>query len=209
MKSCLIIDDHSVVIFGLQNILQNEFGNIHFEFAINETNAIKILNEYQEFSLIILDINIPNSDVFGLIRHIKNINPLIPILIFTMNSEFIFAKPLLKAGVNGFINKCCNDELILIAIKTILSNKKYLSLELKNFLANEIIDGIKDNPFNDLTEREFAIALYLINGKSIKEIQQILYLQPSTIGTHKSRIFQKCNVKNVYELIEKYKLINN
>ena len=64
----------------------------------------------------------------------------------------------------------------------------------------------KKIPFDNLSSREFEVALLLIQGKALNEITNILNVHTSTIGTHKGHIFEKLKVDNVIELNELAKL---
>ena len=162
----------------------------------------------KQYSILILDINLPGTDTMNLISNIRILRPSLPILLFSMNPELLFAKRYLKLGVNGFLSKDANNSQVLEAINAVLSKNKYLSVELKEFLSNEAISGIKETPFSKLSDREFEVALHLIKGKGISEIANFLHLHTSTIGTYKTKILEKCEVSNVFELCEVAKIYN-
>jgi len=207
MNKILVVDDHSIVRIGLSNIIKNFLSNYEVEEAIDGDSAIEII-KINKFKLIILDMNMPNTDFYNLLHIIKVISPDSKILLFTMNSEFVFAKKFLKLGIDGFLSKGSEQVEIKDAINSVLNNSKYISPDLKEYFTNEIIDGIKDNPINALTDRELEIALHLVKGVSLTEICNLLHLKQSTVATHKSRILEKCNSKNLIELFELFKFNN-
>ena len=83
-----------------------------------------------------------------------------------------------------------------------MNGRKYISEELKNAFIDEVTSDRKSNPFTQLSDREFEIASLLLAGLSLSEIATRLHLQPSTIGTYKSRIFEKLNITNLLQLKE-------
>jgi DNA-binding NarL/FixJ family response regulator len=207
MLKILVVDDHSIVRNGLKNIIKSHFKDAEIDEAFDGDSAISKFKK-NNFNLIILDMNMPNTDFFNLLHITKTVTPNSKILLFTLNSEFLFAKKFFKLGIDGYISKGCDESTIIEAIQLVLNNQKFISPDLKEYFAVEIIDGVKENPINSLTHRELEIALHLVRGVSINEVCNILYLKQSTVATHKARILAKCNKKNLFELFEFFKINN-
>ena len=201
MKRFLLIDDHEVVRGGVKNVLLHLDKSNEISEAADEKTAIMKLKESQ-YDLIIMDIQIPGTDTAGLLEYIKNSYPLSKVLMFSMSIESIYAKRYLKCGAMGFVSKNAGLGELKRAIELVLNNRRYISAALADQLAAEI--GVKehDNPFQNLSTREFDIAAYLIKGNSPLEIADLLNISISTIGTYKSRLFEKLNVSNMSQLIE-------
>jgi len=163
-------------------------------------SAIEKLKE-NAYDLIIMDIQIPNTDTLGFMEYIHTRYPEARVLIYSMSAENIYAKRFLKAGAKGFISKDAELEEIKKAINLILNGRKYISESLALSLAEESFTN-HPNPFSKLSSREFEIFTLLISGQPIKDISKVLNLHTSTIGTHKARLFEKLNVTNILELKE-------
>jgi DNA-binding NarL/FixJ family response regulator len=118
-----------------------------------------------------------------------------------MNAENMYAKRYLKLGAMGYLRKDASGPEIIKAISTVLNNKRYISPELNEKLLTDLQSNHPaENPFDKLSPREFEIVQHLANGNSVAEISQKLNLHTSTIGTHKARIFEKLECKNIIEL---------
>ena len=152
------------------------------------------------YDLAILDISMPLTDSFSLLKKIFTLRPDQKILILTMSSEEVYAKKYLHLGVSGFINKEADPSEIRRAIVSILNNKRYLSSRMQDTLTREILEGKTQNPFETLSPRELEIMNHLIEGKNVSEIADALCVHISTISTHKAKIMQKLGVSNVVEL---------
>jgi two-component system invasion response regulator UvrY len=135
-------------------------------------------------------------------EYFKKEYPLLKVLIFSMSPENIYALRFIKAGARGFITKDAPLEEIKKAIDVVLNDKKYISEELLSMLAEGKGSGSGDSPFNSLSSREFEIVSMLLQGKTISSIAADLHLGISTVGTHKSRIFNKLKVSNLLEMKE-------
>lgn len=201
MKNFLIIDDHEIVRSGVKNVLLELFKPCEIFEANNEKTALPLLKE-RKYDLIIMDVQMPDTDTAGLLEYIKNIHSDAKVLIFSMSAESVYARRFLKAGAMGFVSKNTGLTELRKAIELILSNRKYISDTLAEQLASDIGHEHADNPFDNLSSREFEIVSLLIKGKSVTEISDLLSINTSTVGTHKSRSFEKLNVKNLAELIE-------
>ncbi|MGZ5219806.1 MAG: response regulator, partial [Chitinophagaceae bacterium] len=153
-------------------------------------------------TLIILDIQIPDTNSFELLQFIRNLYPDIKVLIFSMGSESLYGKRFITAGAHGYLSKEAPMQEIHKAIETILSGKKYMTEKLVELIIHNVLNDKDENPFSNLSAREFEIATFLLQGLTITSISEIVHLQSSTVGTYKTRIFEKLQVTNLMELKE-------
>jgi DNA-binding NarL/FixJ family response regulator len=162
-----------------------------------------------DYDLIIMDVNMPNTDSFGTVGTIFSIKPATRIIMFSMNAEEIYARKFLKMGAMGYVRKDAPGNEIKKAISTVLNGKKYISEELSEKLLNDLhVNYNSANPFDILSLRELEIVQYLIKGDSVGKISQKLKLHTSTVGTYKSRIFEKIQCNNIIELSQLSKVHN-
>ncbi len=201
MKKFLLVDDHVVVRSGIKILLEDLYNPTEIHEAMNGETATEKLKE-NEYDLILLDIQMPNTDTLGLMEFIHMIYPAAKVLMFSMSAENIYAKRFMKAGAYGFISKEAPLEEITKAMAVILSGKKYISEGLAQKLAEDSFSGKSSNPFNKLSPREFEIVTLLLDGKTVTDIAHTLNIQTSTVGTHKARLFEKLGVENILQLKE-------
>ena len=156
-----------------------------------------------------MDVNMPNTDSFGLIGTILSFKATIKIIMFSMNAEDIYAKRFLKMGAMGYLRKDASEIEIKKAISTVLNNKRYVSPELSEKILIDLrANSNSENPFDKLSLREFEILQHLARGESVAEISQKLFLHTSTVGTHKARIFDKLHCHNIIDLSKLAKVYN-
>ncbi|MHA4808930.1 response regulator [Flavitalea flava] len=199
MKRILIADDHLIVRTGLIFLIKEEFMEVEID-ECRDGDCVWKKIQANEYDLAILDISMPSTDSFGLLKNIFILKPDQKILILTMSSEDVYAKKYLQLGVKGFINKEADPFEIRRAIVSILNNKRYLSSRMQDVLTQEVLEGKTENPFETLSIRELEIMNYLVDGKNVSEIAGLLSLHISTISTHKAKLMQKLGVSNVIEL---------
>jgi two-component system, NarL family, invasion response regulator UvrY len=201
MKKFLLIDDHEVVRSGIHGLLSEIYKPCEVIEASNTEMATEKLKQ-NTFDLVMMDIQMPNSDSLGMMEYIHIRYPDARVLIFSMSSENIYAKRFLKAGAKGFLSKDSSLDEIKKAINLVLNNRRYVSDSLAESLAFSSVSNTPENPFEKLSQREFEIASLLLSGQTVSEVSKSLNLQTSTVGTHKSRIFEKLGIDNILELKE-------
>lgn len=201
----LIVDDHLVVRTGVSIILEESFKDAELFTTENFPETVAFLTQ-NEVDLIILDINIPGGKNKEMISDIKELQPEVKILIFSVYEEATHAFPYIIAGANGYLNKLSDKEKIILAVDTILKTGNYLSAEFVSTIINASINKLSINPIDKLSKRELEITELLVEGNGNLEIANKLDIQMTTVSTHKNKIFSKLNVKNIVELIT---LFNN
>jgi len=205
MKRFLLIDDHSIVRSGISFLLSQVYSQCEIDEAENGEIAVQQIKTHQ-YDFILMDIQIPGTNTLDLLDYILTVKPQSKVLMFSMNSEAVYAKRYLKAGAKGFLSKDAPVEEIKKAINLVLNNKKYYSEAMLESLIEDDSSRQNENPFEKLSEREFAITNLLLKGMTLTEVSAALNIQMSTTGTHKARIFEKLNVKNILQLSKLAKL---
>lgn len=195
----LIADDHAIVRIGLKIMIRQINSEINIEEAGDGKSVIQKLKS-GTFDLLILDINMPLTEPFSLTGYLLKEFPALKILVFTINKELLFAKRFLKLGVHGYIIKQSGESEVRNAIQKILEGQVYISDLLAEIISNDVIKHTVNNPFEQLSDREFEVVLQILKGYSVNEIADTLHLNKSTVGTHKSRILNKLGLSNALEL---------
>jgi len=207
MKHFLLIDDHEVVREGVKNLLLSLYNPCKIYEAEDQESAFKQLKS-QAFDLVIMDVQMPDTDTAGLMEYMNTNYPGINVLIFSMSAENIYAKRFLHAGARGFVSKTAELSELKKAIELVLNNRRYVSENLKGILADGLGTNEPENPFEKLSKGEFNVAMMLIKGNSIGEIATLVNKSMSTVATHKIRLFEKLQIKNITELIELGRVYN-
>lgn len=207
MTNILIAEDHAIVRMGVSMLIKNLYPGTQVLEVDDFNEAIRVINQ-QPIDLIILDINIPNGNSTQMIDTIRVRQPQTRILIFSAYDEDIYAQRYIEAGANGFLSKGARGPEIDKAIKTVLNSDIYASEYVKQSLLQRLADkSAGSNPLQTLSNRETEVMQLLIDAKSVSEISAMLNLQISTVSTYRKRIFEKLSIKNIVELIQKYRTL--
>ena len=198
--SVIIMDEHPIVRMSIEVLLEKN-SNIQVVLKTDDNRtAVDYLRTYP-VDLVILDIELPGTDGFTLLKRIKSIQENTKILFLSSKSESFYAGRAIRAGANGFVSKRKDLNDIYNAVKMILSGYSFFPSETLNFISNT---SSRKGEHNDmpLSNREVTVLRYLANGLSNKEIAEQLLLSNKTISAHKANLFSKLGLHTIVELID-------
>ncbi|HDR2788790.1 TPA: fimbria biosynthesis transcriptional regulator FimZ [Enterobacter asburiae] len=198
--SVIIMDEHPIVRMSIEVLLQKN-KNIVVKLKSGDSHEVLDCIRNHAIDLVILDIELPGTDGFALLKRIKNLNKDIKVLFLSSKSEAFYAGRAIRAGANGFVSKRKDLGEIYNAVEVLLTGYSFFPSETLNFInhlgAHKGMDI--DMP---LSNREVTVLRYLANGLSNKEIAEQLLLSNKTISAHKSNIYSKLGVQSIVELID-------
>jgi len=193
----VLADDHAMFRAGTRMIISERSDLKVIGEAGDGLELLELLKRSTP-DLIILDISMPNLRGLEAAREIKKSYPEIKILILTMHKKEEFIYQALAAGAEGFLLKeDAGDELVQ-AIQTIRRGEKFISPLLSSKMADLALQKGQTDP---LTTREREVVKLFAEGKSSKEIAELLYISVFTVRRHRDNIMRKLNLKNMADLV--------
>jgi|AntRauTorckE5430_2_1112549.scaffolds.fasta_scaffold00304_4 DNA-binding NarL/FixJ family response regulator len=197
----LVIEDHPVFAFGIQNILENNFEDVEFHHTINGKKALEKLNNIS-FEIMVLDVVLPHTDTHALLYEALRIQPELKTLIYSNNPEKIYAMHYISLGANGYLSKARPEKDLVMAIHAILAGQLFLSQDVVHKNVDPKTKCIDlSNPFEKLSSREFEVFNHVIKGEQLKDICEIMNIEKSTVSTLKRRLMTKLRVNNLISLM--------
>ena len=203
MLEILVADDHEIVRKGLCSLLeQNKDFKIVAE-ARDGRTTVRLASELQP-DIIIMDIAMPNMNGIEATKQIVNQNPEIKVIALSMHSDRRFVMEMLKAGVSAYLLKDSAFEELMLALKTVMKGKVYLSPEIAGTIVEDYRQMKKDetSAFEVLTEREREVLQLIAEGKPTKEIAASLNVSVKTIESHRQKIMNKLELSSIAELVK-------
>ena len=207
MIRIVIADDHTLMREGLKRILES---TDDIEVVGEATDGFGVLAHVRKggFDLLLLDLSMPGRSGIDLIRQIRTESPKLPVLVLTMYEEEQYAIRSIRAGAQGYLTKESAGTQLVHAIRKVASGKPYISIEVAEQLALDIMTPEKTLPHSQLSNREFEIFNLLAQGKTVTDIGQQLHLSVKTVSTHKSRILNKMGMHSISEIV-RYAVAHN
>ena len=208
--SLVLADDHILFREGIKSLLQ---GKAYFEIVGESGDGLELLRLLDKVTpqMVILDISMPSLRGIEAIHEIKAIHPSVKILILTMHKDKELLRQAITAGAEGYLLKEDAGAELFSAIEKIRQGRIYVSPNLSEDLTDDwaqIHRGVPKPPSETpLTNRERQVLKMIADGKSRKEIGELLFISVRTVERHRANIIEKLNVKRTADLI-KYALGN-
>jgi DNA-binding NarL/FixJ family response regulator len=147
-----------------------------------------------------MDITLPGLSGIEAMRRMLDHVPATRVLIFSMHEEVIFARRALQAGAFGYVTKASAPSVLVEAVHTVASGRKYLSAAVAQTLALRA-EALDQAASNGLSAREFEVLRQLVRGQSIKDIAVSMGINPKTVSNHQSVIRQKLGADSALQLL--------
>lgn len=200
MYRFLIADDHAIVRKGILQLINEEFPDAYCYEANDGNSALKKIRE-GNWSIIFLDISMPERSGMEVLRQLKSEGNTTPVLMLSIHPEEQYALRVFKAGAAGFLTKSSANEELVTAIHKLLNGRKYISQAAAEILASVSDRNNRKELYENLSNREMEVLLLVASGKTPSEIAEELSLSINTISTYRSRILEKLSLNNNAELI--------
>ena len=194
-----IIDDHAMVRAGLRQLFAEQPDFVVVAEAANGRQALDIVRK-GEADVIVLDISLPDQSGVEALAAIKARAPELPVLILSGFPEEHYATALLRQGANGYLNKECDPEEIVTAIRTVYRGRKYITAGVAERLAEGLKGGSEKPPHEQLSEREFQVFLRLAKGEVIGQMATSMSLSVKTVSTYRARVREKMKLETNSDL---------
>ena len=201
----LLADDHSLVREGLKHTLAGLSAQVDFVEAATADEVIAALAENAAPDLVLLDLVMPGSNGFELLKHVCNEHPELPVVILSGSADPAQMRKALDIGAAGYVTKSATAEVMLSALQLVLAGGIYVPPDmLKTAPSPASLDRVAVAPSNiavgralvDLTARQREVLACLGQGKSNKVIARELGLSENTVKIHVAAILRALGVDN-------------
>jgi two-component system response regulator NreC len=200
----LLADDHIVMRNGLRLLLERQPHLQVVGEAADGRQAVALC-ESANPDVVIMDIAMPNLNGIEAARQIVNRNPRTAIAILSMHSDESYVIRALKAGARAYLLKDSAEADLLAAVRALTEGKSFFSPAISKILVEDYMRQLESRGAEDtyelLTNREREILQLLAEGRTNKEVANMLNLSLYTVETHRTHILQKLNLHSVPELI--------
>ena len=194
----LLIDDHKLIKLGIKVLLEdNEEFSVIGDCASKKEFLEKISND--SYDLFICYISLPDGSGYDILEIIKEKKLNTKVIILSMHEDKSYIKKAFKLGASGYVTKSTAHEEILQAIdKVMLKDEIYLN----DKYATIFYELFKEDKEIELSEREKEVGRYIVEGYTLTDIGEKLFLSVKTVDTYKKRLMEKTNTKKRSELVE-------
>lgn len=200
----LLADDHTLVRQGVRKILEEQQEWSVIEVARDGREAVKKTLELQP-DVAVLDIAMPLLNGIEATRQIVRRAPSVRVLILSMHADEAYVVQALQAGAKGYLLKDSADVDLVHAVTAVAAGKSFFSPAVASVMLDDYVRHLAEKGVVDryqlLSEREREVLQLVAEGRSNKDVAELLCLSPATVETHRAHILQKLDVHNTAELV--------
>lgn len=193
-----IVDDHAIVRSGLKQYLAEHVDLRVTGEAANGREALDLVRG-GEVDVLLLDLSMPDQSGVDVLSGIKARFPDLPVLILSGFPEAHYATTMLRQGASGYLNKECDPEEIVQAIRTVARGRRYITPAVAEILADNVA-GDDRPPHEALSERELQVFLRLAKGETIGHMAESMHLSVKTVSTYRTRVLEKLKLQTNSDL---------
>jgi DNA-binding NarL/FixJ family response regulator len=200
----IIAEDHALLRQGLRAMLSTVTDFEVIREASDGRSAVRDVDQLRP-DLILLNLMMPGMNGIEAISHIKRRNPDTKVIALATLKSDEYIREVLKAGVDGYVIEDASYEELLVAIRSVLNGKKFLSPDVSNHVVSSFLNGSAPTRITGglsaLTLRERSVLKLVAEGHTNRTTAEFLSLSPKTVEKHRAKVMRKLGLRNAAELI--------
>ena len=200
----LVVDDHAVVREGIKMVLETDTELEVVGMASSGEEAIDLVRELQP-SVVVMDIGMPGLSGFEATRRIRESHPDVQVLALTVHDSEAYVFQMLQAGATGYVVKRAPAEEVIQAVKRASAGESVLHPSAAKLLIRDYLSRIErgeELSYDTLSDREREILKLIAEGRTNKEIAELLFLSVKTVQAHRANLMRKLGMHDRTELVK-------
>jgi DNA-binding NarL/FixJ family response regulator len=199
----VLVEDHTILREGLRSLLR-EHDNLQVVGEAADGRSGIRLTLSQKPDLVLMDLSMPKMNGFEAIREIKKTEPDIKIIALTVHNTEEYILMTLQAGADGYVLKDATHDELIMAIRQVLSGKRFLSPSVSGKVIEGYLEGKKNthftSPMDSLTHREREVLKLIAEGHKNKDVAEFLCISLKTVEKHRANLMRKLDLHNTSAL---------
>lgn len=198
----IIADDHQILRDGLRTVLEDENDIEVVGEADNGWDTVRLVKRIEP-DVVIMDVAMPDLNGVEATRQIRTSGVSSKVLALSMHSDSRYVKGMLQAGASGYMLKDCAAEELMQAIRTVVSNRVYVSPGIAGVIVKDYVQHLSGeaSPRTPiLTSREREVLQLLAEGRSTAQIAERIHVSVKTVETHRKRLMDKLDLHSIAAL---------
>jgi DNA-binding NarL/FixJ family response regulator len=199
-STILLADDHAVVRDGLRMMLESEFDVVG---GVGDGRAVLGEAERLRPELVLVDVSMPSLNGIEAARRLKEALPEVKVVVLTMHADVTFATEAFEAGALGYVLKSAPSDEIRKAIREVLRGRRYVAPEIADDVLPFLLTGAHqtNKTVGKLTSRQREVLQLLAEGRTSKQIGDVLCVSPRTVEFHKYKMMQELGLHSTADLV--------
>ena len=199
----VLVEDHTLFRVGLKALLSFEPDFEIVGEAEDGDTAVRCVERLKP-DIVLLDLTMPRVNGLEAIREMKKTCPKTKVVVLTAHKSQELVHATLRAGASGYVLKDAEHAELLLAIRSVLKDKCYLSPDVSRGVIDRYLNGAKsttlESPLETLTPRERQVLKLIAEGFKSKEIAETLFISEETVAKHRAHIMKKLDLHSASAL---------
>lgn len=206
MIKVIIADNHPIIRMGVKHVLESASG---IDIIADVSTTADLFEKLESITpdVVMLEMDIPEINGIAALRKIKKEFPEVKVLMYSGQSEDVYALSTIRAGAFGYLSKASEIDYLISAVRKVAEGNMFITNELAQRLAFDEGTQRPRRFFRKLSSREVEVLKLLASGKRNKDVAIGLSLNEKTVSTYKARLMKKLNVDNMVDLLQQAKAL--
>lgn len=204
MTSVVLADDHALVRQGIRALLERAGDVQILGEASNGQEAVELV-EKLEPDVLLIDLAMPRLNGLDAIERINANHSRTRVIVVSIYADEVLIIRALRAGARGYLPKDSFKEELYQAVRTVARGEVYLSSKVAETVLNSLFSDLPDltavSPIERLSPREREVLQLILEGKTNRQIAQVLQISIKTVDKHRTSLMKKLGVHDVTALV--------
>jgi DNA-binding NarL/FixJ family response regulator len=194
----LLADDHALILEGFRRILEGYYELVG---TVGDGRALLEAAKTLQPDIVILDVSMPLLNGIAAAAQLKNICPKAKIIVVTMHADTDYVRSAFEAGASAYVLKRSAVDELEQAIRAVLAGHSYITPLITKELVDVFVSKTSEKS-GGLTTRQREVLQLLAEGRTAKEIANLLRITSRTVEFHKGQIMDHLNLQTTADLIK-------
>lgn len=196
----MLADDHTMLVEAFRKLLEPQFEVVG---TVSDGRALVEIAPQLKPEVIVVDVAMPLMNGLEAGLRLKQLMPAVKLIFLTMNEDPDLAIEAIRSGASGYLLKNSAASELIHAIQMALKEKSYVTPQIARGMQKAFVKGLRPKArAKSLTPRQREVVQLLAEGKSMKEVADVLNVTPRTVAFHKYRIMEELSLKTTADLIQ-------
>lgn len=196
----LLADDHDLVRAGIRSLVQSVEGIEVVAEAGDGREALRLVKTHQP-DVVVMDIAMPGLNGLDATARIVKAFPKAAVIILSMHATREYVLEALQAGASGYVLKNAAVDELETAIRTVARGGRYLTPSVSGQIVAGVTGAPETSPAAALTQRQREILQLIAEGRSTREIGDLLHISVKTVETHRAQLMDRLGIYDVAGLV--------
>lgn len=195
----LLADDHTILRKGVRMLIESQRD---MEVVGEAKTGRETVEEARAMKpdIVVMDVSMPDLNGIEATRQICDELPHVKVVALSMHKDSVYVREILRAGARGYLLKESEDEDLLKAIRSVHRGEAFLSPAISDAVLTDYRRHVT-NPVDLLTSREREVLSLIAEGKTNKEIANLLNLSVYTVESHRGSVMEKLNLHSAGDIV--------